>query len=527
MFRVGVLAVLAAITGVLAASPANAGCGCEKPPPPPAAVRPSVAYAGAPVALFSAALQAGRLYTVTFTSGTAMGTASVPALAAMRRDLADAVYKPQLVVPLPLLPLGPTRITVTDSTSRALVLAIDDASFTVAPTPLAVPAAYGKYHWPNFRAAVGRDGVAYVALDVSAVAQPRVFEARAVGYPLRFTGQDVVFTNVQGFLMQLLVRGSLPTGTVPIPGMFVFPATNAATDSDVLHYSRHEFSTYFLQHMERQPHALDPNDPNWHLDGTRHVDHDHLILEIMGHLNDGSLPQPGATTGFDLAFTTSSLFAQGVVGASTVTMSGNGTIDSFSRGRLTYGPQGDVMTNGTLTMSNGVIRGNATARSFNLRRGATITGARTALTTPATFMEVKMPALLPELGTISLSGSMSQTIHGPGSFHVSGLSLIQGSTLFIDNTAGPVTLYVTGRVTTSGSTRITVADPNPEKFAIYVPTAAPVTLSAGSSFYGVVYAPASTVSLSGGGQFFGAFVANAVKMGGSARVHYDSALRGN
>ena len=197
MFRVGVLAVLAAITGVLAASPANAGCGCEKPPPPPAAVRPSVAYAGAPVALFSAALQAGRLYTVTFTSGTAMGTASVPALAAMRRDLADAVYKPQLVVPLPLLPLGPTRITVTDSTSRALVLAIDDASFTVAPTPLAVPAAYGKYHWPNFRAAVGRDGVAYVALDVSAVAQPMVFEARAVGYPLRFTGQDVVFTNVQ------------------------------------------------------------------------------------------------------------------------------------------------------------------------------------------------------------------------------------------------------------------------------------------------------------------------------------------
>jgi len=34
-------------------------------------------------------------------------------------------------------------------------------------------------------------------------------------------------------------------------------------------------------------------------------------------------------------------------------------------------------------------------------------------------------------------------------------------------------------------------------------------------------------ALSGNGQFFGAFVANAVTVSGSARVHYDSALRGN
>src|SRR5207247_3327840 len=61
--------------------------------------------------------------------------------------------------------------------------------------------------------------------------------------------------------------------------LFVFPAANPATDSDALHYSRHEFTTYFLQHMERQPHAVDSTDGNWHLDGSRHVDHNHLRSE--------------------------------------------------------------------------------------------------------------------------------------------------------------------------------------------------------------------------------------------------------
>src|SRR5438132_14075474 len=80
--------------------------------------------------------------------------------------------------------------------------------------------------------------------------------------------------------------------------MFVFPAANPDTDSDTLHYSRHEFTTYFLQHMERQPHAVDPTDGNWHLDGSRHVDHNHLTLALMGGGNRAP-PAPGAPPHFD------------------------------------------------------------------------------------------------------------------------------------------------------------------------------------------------------------------------------------
>src|SRR5262249_22382920 len=152
---------------------------------------------------------------------------------------------------------------------------------------------YGKGVYPGYRAAVGRDGVAYVSLDLTGMQMPMVFEAQAKGYPLRFGGDDVVFYNVQGFLMQMI-----QVGTQPVPGMFAFPADVGSLASAILHYSRHESVTYFLQHADHLPHSVDPKDPNWHLDGSRHVDHDHLILAIMGTLN-GVPPKPGSTPAFD------------------------------------------------------------------------------------------------------------------------------------------------------------------------------------------------------------------------------------
>lgn len=289
----------------------------HKPPPPPAQVRPAVAYAGAPVTLLSSAFQAGQLYTVTFTSGTTRATANVQGAVAVRRDLADGVYKPQLSVELPVLPPGPAAIRATADGETSPLLVIGDAAFTVVSTPIALPTTRGAWHHPGYQAAVGRDDVVYIALDVTGLTEPMVFEAQAVGYPLRFTQADVVYKNIQGFLMQLLVQQT-STDQEPMPGMFVFPASKPATDSDKLHYSRHEFNTYFLQHQERQPHALDPADGDWHVDGSRHIDHDHLILAIMGRMNDGALPAPGATPAFDLTMTTYSLFYQGIVGASSV-----------------------------------------------------------------------------------------------------------------------------------------------------------------------------------------------------------------
>ena len=424
---------------VVYAPAADAGCGCQKPPPAPGQILPHATYAGTPVRIVSASLVTGRSYQVTFRSATGT-TSSVLDVADVQRDLADTIAKPMLVVPLPALPLGPAAVTVTDATTGAVVVQIADAELTVAPGPMALPQSYGNWTYAGFQAAVGRDGTAYVSFDLTGLSTPMIFEAQAKGYPLRFTGEDVVFYNVQGFTMQTLV-----TGDEPVPGMFVFP-TSSGSDSDLLHYSRHEFSTYFLQHTERQPHAVDPADPNWHLDGTRHVDHDHLILAIAGTVN-GAAPKAGATPTFDLVLGAHSLFHEGVTGISSVSLGSTAVTDSYVPGAWGFGSAGDVFSGGRISVASGaVVNGSLTAASLNVSKSATVTGGKFILTSTPSFMDVKIPSGLTDLGLIDVRGGF-RTIQGPGSFTASGITLSGGGMLSIDNSAGPVTIYVTGAVT--------------------------------------------------------------------------------
>src|SRR5262249_2765883 len=79
--------------------PAAAGWGGARAPPAPGAVRPNATYAGMPVSLFSSTFTVGTAYTVVFASITG-ATASVNTTVVSRRDVADATYKPQIVVNL-------------------------------------------------------------------------------------------------------------------------------------------------------------------------------------------------------------------------------------------------------------------------------------------------------------------------------------------------------------------------------------------------------------------------------------------
>ena len=321
----------------LAGAPAaRAGCGCAKPPPPPASVRPNVTSPGREITLFHPELVAGTTYRVRFESGVAADAANASAVAVVRRDLANGELVPQLALPLPQLPLGPARIEVRGA--GEVFLEIDDADFTVAPPPLPILTAVDRYEFENVRAAVGRDGTVYFALDFSDVSQARVFRAQALGYPLRFTNEDLAFWNVQGFLMQLL--------GARMPGLYALAAGDGR-DSDVLQYSRHEFLTYLLAHEERSPHAIDPGDSNWHLDGTPHIDHDHQILAITGTLPSGARPAPGATPAFDLVVETFTLFHHGLFAGDRVEVKGEAEVDSYDSATGEPGTAGDVRSNGT------------------------------------------------------------------------------------------------------------------------------------------------------------------------------------
>jgi hypothetical protein len=481
----------------------QAGCGCTKPPPALASVRPNVTYAGQDVTVFHAALQAGQLYTVTFNSGISGETKTISAHAVLRRDLADGQLKPQLITPLPPLPLGPTSISVQQAGQSGAVLMVSDDAFTVAPQPVVVPAQFGRYEYRDFQAAVSRQGVVYLSLDLTNVTDPVVFQARIVGYPLRFRTDDAVFYNTQGYLMQLLNQ--------EIPGLAAVAPIDKAKESDILQYARHEFNSFFLAHHEREAHEVDAADPNWHADGTRHVDHNHLILALAGQLSNNSTPPAGATPKFKLRLAISSLFSAVLVGRDDVEIGGGATTD------------GDVQSNGVITVNDtATVDGDATGAEVVLNGNKKQVKSQGQGSQPGELLPVYMPQLLTDLGEVVLTGNQTLTL-GPGAYKISNLILHGNSRLLIDNVAEAVTLYVTGIVDMSGSAAMVTTATGPEDFSLYVQGGGNVMLvGAGGSFHGLVYAPDSVVDIAGQGDFYGAFVGKALKVSGNVALHYDT-----
>ena len=500
--------------------PVWAGCGCDKLPPALAEVRPNVTYAGAQVALFHPELQTGQSYTVTFRSGTTEQSIDVHTTAMTTRDLADGIRKPQLVVAVPDLPLGPTALHVRPVGQPIDLMSLEDSAFTVAPKPLMLLEDVGQVSFSNYQAAVGRDGTVYFSLDVSNIHHPRTFQGQALGYPLHFTGEDVVFVNTQGFLMQLL--------DPDIRGLFTLdPATGDAASTG-LRYARHEFNSFAFLHADKQVHEIDPQNPDWHIDGSPHIDHDHLIMAVSGLLSDGSVPTPGATPPFTLMLHIATFFQHGLFGNLSVGLSDQAGTDSYNSQTGQTGAEGDVFSNGHI-----VVEGQAsidgevsvtTTDSLQLIDEETASGDVTEAPSAIVPLQVDVPDHLPQLGNVLVSGTDSLTLE-PGSYQLSGLTVRDKGRLFIKNAAGPVTLYVSGAVDISGQPQITVATANPEAFTLYVAGTGAVRLSGSSVLTGVVYAPDSFIGMADQAELFGSFVGNSAWLTDQAQAHYDPSLQ--
>jgi hypothetical protein len=272
---------------------ADAGCGCQKPPPPLASIRPAFASPGDTVTLFAPGLEVGKDYTAVFT-GSGGATASASARAVLKRDFADGLYKAQLVLPAPSLPSGPTAVTVRKKYGT-VVLAVAAHDFTMLQPALALPEARALTAAACYRAAVGMDGTVYIPLNISAVAERMIFSGIGRSFPLLYTSQDIVIYNTQGVLMQLLGPEQADIFAILDPG---------APDSFELLYDRHEFVTYRQAHLHENGYGLDPSDPAWHTDGTRHIDHDHLVIAIRGTVEGAGSPTPGQTPPFTLDIAT-------------------------------------------------------------------------------------------------------------------------------------------------------------------------------------------------------------------------------
>jgi len=278
----------------------QAGCGCDKPPPVPAAVIPSVAFSGMSVTLFHDSFQPGQSWTVAFRNEAASTSIEVSSVVVAKRALFDPpdpqsvpTLHAQLNVTVPTgLPPGPTQIVAFAGADSFTVPA---AAFTVIGKPVVVSEQTGNYSVKNYVTGVGADGTLYVSLGgLNNVCQPMEFRAFAKGYPLRFADGGVVVSNIQGFLIDAFDQQSAGTFWVQPLG---------APASDRVAYFRHSFEQYCIDHQPGGLKEVDPQDPNWHLDGTAHTDYSTLILAINGHLADGTVP-PAGQVSFDLKLQT-------------------------------------------------------------------------------------------------------------------------------------------------------------------------------------------------------------------------------
>jgi len=268
---------------------AQAGCGCDKPAPAPAAVIPQAAFPGMPVTLVHESFQTGQDWQVTFQNNAALVT--VPAKVVLKQTLTDptgATAVPQLVVAVPNIAMGPTRITAVGAGVSFTVL---ETSFTVIGKPVAIAEQSGSFSVKKYTTGVGADGTIYVSVaGLQGVCQPMEFQIMLKGYPLRFGMGDIAITNHQGFFIDAL-------DTESADHFAIYPS--AGPMSNTLDYFRHSFALYCANHQVGGAKEVNSQDQNWHRDGTAHTDYSTLIFAIAGHFDNGSMASPGRAS-FDL-----------------------------------------------------------------------------------------------------------------------------------------------------------------------------------------------------------------------------------
>ena len=263
---------------------AYAGCGCSKPPPKPAAVIPSVAAPGMPVTFYDRRFYKNQKWNVLFTSGTTSILTS--ARVVKKRDITDSTGKtsnPQLVVTVPNLPPGPTSITI--SHGRRVEMLIPADSFVTMGSLIGVSQKNSELELSQYSTSVGDDGTLYVGVGgLNTVCDAMKFQSVLDGYPLRFGDGDVLIFNGQGYFIDALD---------PASHNHFFINPGGTSTSDQLVYERHSFQQYCIDHAPGGSKQVDPKDPNWHLDGTPHVDYSIVIFAINGHFDSGATQAPG------------------------------------------------------------------------------------------------------------------------------------------------------------------------------------------------------------------------------------------
>ena len=92
-----------------------------------------------------------------------------------------------------------------------------------------------------------------------------------------------------------------------------------------------------------------------------------------------------------------------------------------------------------------------------------------------------------------------------GVYYVDRIDLANHRTLTIDASAGPVTVYLTGTISTAPQASVSVTPAAPGSLRIFATTSSTLDMEPKTDFVGSIYAPHATIHMQPGGNAYGAY----------------------
>lgn len=241
------------------------------------------------------------------------------------------------------------------------------------------------------------------------------------------------------------------------------------------------------------------------------------------------------------AVATSANYGYGMIGLTSIKMSGNATASYRSDSSSFSATQhGSIASNGNITLSGSTyVDGDARPGMSGTVSGASgrVSGITTSVPAPLSFPNLPtgdpgtyatvnnnselgtLPGATP--GDLNLGSNTSLTLSG-GTYYLHNLNLSGTATLTLN---GPTTIYVSHDLTLSGTVNVNLN--LPRNLKIIMTTNGNVTVSGSSALYSSIYAPQSPIKFTGTGDIYGSVLGKTIDMSGSSAVYYDLALTAN
>jgi hypothetical protein len=295
-------------------------------------------------------------------------------------------------------------------------------------------------------------------------------------------------------------------------------------------------------------------------DGLFWVEATELDDDLVGLESTGMAGTGRATLSLVVRRAPQSVAALGVLGAQQVSIGGSAVLDSYdSREDGSASSFAPLRSNGDIALGMlAKVKGDATpGPNGTVRFGllSSVTGSTAPAPEAIEMPEIELPLIEPgedidhsgatplvlaeaeaAHGTLRVRTGAKVVLRGPAQVVVERLIVQGGGVLEIDDSAGPVELFVTDWLDLDPESTVRVPSAKPTGLSLLVAATGtrdrdgdgivdpPVDFRCRSPFHGTLYAPNAPLTLASQFHVYGTVAAQRLAVGTSAAIHFDEAL---